>query len=444
MSGADIRDAILERVGGRAEAEVTVATGVQELTRFANSAIHQNVGERLGHVTLRVAAGDRVATADSTNLSDAGLAALVEHALSMAAVAPIDPEWPGFTPPSEPTAAGAFDPAVAAASPDQRADLVAAFVEAGPGMRAAGYCETVATQVTYGNTSGHRLDGEWTRATIDGIHQTNESAGSGHAASHRLGDLDAAAAGAAAAGKAQAGVDATDIKAGDYEVVLEPNAVGTIAMFLAVYGFNGKMVADGQSFVVPGSRQVDPAISLVDDPTDPRAIGAPFDIEGTPKPRLDLIRDGYSRSIVHTRRTAHRAGTTSNGRALAGWMGAFFGAVATNLFVPPGTDHLDDMIGRVERGLLVTEFNYCRVLDPRTLVVTGLTRNGTFMIENGAITHPVTNLRFTQSFVAGLADGAVLGVESEARFANSEYGAGFTHVPSLHLARWRFSGNADG
>ena len=99
---------------------------------------------------------------------------------------------------------------------------------------------------------------------------------------------------------------------------------------------------------------------------------------------------------------------------------------------------------RCERGLLVSEFNYCRILDPKTKVVTGLTRNGTFLVEDGKIVRPVKNLRFTQSFLDALGPGNVLGISREARFADSEFGAGLVHCPALRLGSWRFTGGARG
>jgi len=102
------------------------------------------------------------------------------------------------------------------------------------------------------------------------------------------------------------------------------------------------------------------------------------------------------------------------------------------------------MVASIERGLLVTEFNYCRILDPTTLFVTGLTRNGTFLIEDGKVTRPVTNLRFTESFFDALREGNVVGVGSDARMADSENGPGMVSAPTLHLASWNFTGGAGG
>jgi predicted Zn-dependent protease len=125
----------------------------------------------------------------------------------------------------------------------------------------------------------------------------------------------------------------------------------------------------------------------------------------------------------------------------ANWL---FGPLPINLRTIEGTDTVEEMIAGIDRGLYVATFNYCRVLDPKTQVVTGLTRNGTFMIENGAITGAVTNLRFTQSFVEALGVDRVLGIGDDARFADSEFGPGLVWAPSVRLAGWNFTGGAAG
>jgi len=114
------------------------------------------------------------------------------------------------------------------------------------------------------------------------------------------------------------------------------------------------------------------------------------------------------------------------------------------LFIGGSDTEVGDLIANVERGIYVSTFNYCRILDPKTMVVTGLTRNGTFMIENGRITDAVTNMRFTQSFVDALGDGKILGLGNDARFADSEFGPGITIVPTMHLGSWNFTGGAEG
>jgi predicted Zn-dependent protease len=434
---------VIEQVGDRGEAQVTARRGRPALTRFANSFIHQNVGEEGTSVTLKVAAAGRVASASTTKVDADGLAALVESTLAAAALRPEDPDWPGLAPPAEVPDADHHDPATEEASPDGRARRVAEFVAAGPGMRAAGYCDTEGGTTAFANSAGQQAQGRSSRATIDGIHQTDDSAGSGHQTSWRLADIDAAAAGHMAADRARRSAGPIDVEPGEYEVVLEPECVAALVEFLAFYGFNAKQVIEGQSGIRLGEDQFDPAVSIWDDVTDPAAIGVGFDADGTPKRRLDLVSAGTSTALAHDRRTARRLGTESTGHAVDG--SDVWGAITTNLFLGPGDQSLEDLLAGVERGLLVTTFNYCRILDPKTLVVTGLTRNGTFLVEGGKVGPGVSNLRFTQSFLEALGPGNVLGVGADARFADSEFfGTGVARVPPLRLGAFRFTGGARG
>jgi predicted Zn-dependent protease len=436
----EIAGHVLDLVAGRAEAEVIVTGGVSALTRFANSFIHQNVAEEGYGVSLRVAVSGRVNSATTTSIVN--LQRFVDETIDTASVQRVDEAWPGLAEPMDIVTPHHFDAATAAASPADRAAHVAAFVAAAEDLAAAGYCETVGHDVAFVNTRDHRTFGRYSRATIDGIHQAAGAAGSGHATSKRIGDIDGGAVGAIAADRARRGADAFDLKPGEYEVVLGPEAVGTIAMFLSYYGFNGKRLAEGQSFVRIGEKQFDAAIDLFDDANDPRAIGVGFDGEGTPNHRLELVSRGVSTSVAHDRRSARKAGATSTGHGAPG--SEVWGPFPTSVFLKAGEASVEDMIATVARGLYVATFNYCRVLDPKTLAVTGLTRNGTFMIENGRITGAVTNMRFTQSFIDALAQGRVHHIGSDARFADSEFGPGMMHVPSLHLESWNFTGGAAG
>lgn len=437
-----LADRVVEMVGDEAEARVLVETGNRSLTRFANSYIHQNVGEDSLGVSLTLVRNGRVSSGSTTHTGDGAMRALIDRTLESAAHQPIDADWPGLQPPTGVADIEHWDEGTAEAAPTERARRVGDFVAAGEGLRGAGYCETLGIRTGFANSAGQRLAGRETRAIIDGIHQTDTSAGAGHQAGAAITAIDGSAVGAQAARRAREAAAAYDIKPGEYEVILAPECTATIAVFLSAYGFNAKAAEEGQSFVQLGERQFDPAISLRDDVGDHRALGLPFDTEGVPKRRLDFIRDGVSRSLAHDRRTAAKLGSESTGHGIPG--GEQWGPFPTNVFVGEGGRTVDDMIASVDRGLFVTTFNYCRILDPKSQVVTGLTRNGTFMIENGAITGAVTNLRFTQSFVAGLGPGRVLGVGNDGRFADSEFGPGFVHAPSLHLASWNFTGGADG
>ena len=426
----------------RIEANVSVTRNRHGLTRFANSFIHQHVGEDSVTVSLTLALDGRTTSASTTATDADALEGLVDHAVSSATLQPVDPYWPGATPPSPVAGDGSLDTDTANASPDARAELVRDFVEAGDDLRAAGYADTELLQEAFASTAGQRASGATTRATIDGIHQTSGSAGTAHSTATALGALDAGRAGRTAADLAVRSEEPVDIDPGEYEVVLGPEAVATVLTFLAVYGFNAKSHLEGGSFAQLGERQFDPAITVLTDPTDPRRIGLPFDAEGSPRQRFALVQDGVTSALAHDRRTAKRGDTTTTGNAIPG--GAGIGPVPTDVRMPAGGVPPAEMIASVGRGLLITEFHYVRILDPKTTVATGLTRNGTFLIEDGQVTGAVGNLRFTQSFHEALGDGRVLGVGDDDRYADGEFGAGMVICPSLHLAGWNFTGGAKG
>jgi predicted Zn-dependent protease len=389
-----------------------------------------------------VADAGRVAALTGNRADEQALTGLVEDALEVAGAQPADPDWPGVAPAVELAAADFADTSTLEATPGQRAELVSDFVSADRSYRAAGYCDTHTSEVGFANSAGHTGSYQGSRATIDGIHQSGESAGSAHQTSAALADIDGASAGTLAAERARRGLGAFDLKPGEYEVVLAPEAVATIAMFLGFYGLNGKLHNEDQSFAEVGESQFDESISLSDDPLDASALGSSFDAEGTPKQSHVLVDRGTTSTIVHDRRSARKAGEESTGH---GWSGsASVGPVAAHLVVAPGSASVEDMIGAVERGIYVATFNYCRILDPKSQVVTGLTRNGTFMIENGAIKGAVTDLRFTQSFLEAWGPGRVLDVGNDLRYADCEFGAGLVRAPSMRLGSWNFTGGAAG
>ena len=169
---------MLARIGDRADAEVHVTGGPFSLTRFANSFIHQNVGEEGSTVALRLAVDGRVASGSTTNLTDEGLDRVVDYTIDMAGLRPVDEDWPGLAPIVSIPDVSHFDGATADVSPSARAQIVKDFVDAGPEFRAAGFCETSAPEVVFANTAGQRAYGRSTRATLDGIHQSESSAGS--------------------------------------------------------------------------------------------------------------------------------------------------------------------------------------------------------------------------------------------------------------------------
>lgn len=438
-------DRVLEMIGGRADALVVRGTGTNALTRFANSRIHQNMVSDDDHVRLRVAVEEgRIAQASTTRVDAEGLERLVERAIAAARLCPPDPEYPGLAQSGDVADVDHFDPATAAASPDARAGVVADFVGAGPGLESAGYCSTDADTHVLCTTTGIRYASRSTMAQLDAIHRATAvegppTDGYGQVTSSRIGDLDGQRIGDVAAAKATGGADPVELEPGSYEVVLEARAVAAVLLFPAWLGFNGKAYAEGTSFAHPGEQQFDERVSIWDDATDPRALGRPYDAEGTPKRRVDLVTNGVTVGLAHDRRSAALAGTESTGSSIGQ---ESFGGYPGDLFLAGGDESLEELIGGVERGLLVTDFWYNRILDPKTQVVTGLTRNGLFLIEGGEVAGPVQNLRYTQSVVGALAPGHVLGIGDDAQLVSNE--GGIVHVPSLRLRSWAFTGGAQG
>ncbi len=455
----DLAARILERVvagSPGADVEVSVDRDRVGLTRFANSFIHQNVAEDTLRVGLRVHAGGRTVTCASTVVGEDGVGALVTRALDAAAIAPRDPGWPGVAPPAPVPAVPTIDAATRDATPDDRARRVRDFVAAGAGLETAGYCRTDHWRGAFVNSADHRAAGERADVGLAGIVRHNGADGVARVAGGRLADVDGARLGARAAAKARAGTDPDELAPGHYEVVLEPTAVVDILESLAMWAFNAKAVAERRSVLRIGEAQFDPSVRLADDAP---AAGVPYDAEGTPTARVVLVDSGTTAAVTHDRRTAAVAGTVSTGNSIGS---PSFGSIARHLVLSPpaggegAASEVDgpvndsstaELVAGVERGVLVTDFWYTRVLDPRTLAVTGLTRNGVWAIERGEVTRPLRNFRFTQAYAGALMPGAVLGVGRTASVVPGDaYAASMPWwtAPALRLATWHFTGGASG
>ncbi|MFI6161061.1 TldD/PmbA family protein [Micromonospora haikouensis] len=476
-------DLVRRLAGPRAEAEVVVTRADLALTRFANSFVHQNVAESGVSVRLRVHAEGRTAAGGGSVVTPDGLAALVERALAAARLCPPDPAWPGLTPRSPVPAAPAWDEATAFAEPGERAERVRAFVDAVGGLEAAGYCRTGYRAAAFANSTGHSAQGVAAEAAMDGIARTGGADGVARLHVDRLADLDGAALGARAAAKARAAVDPVELPPGRYEVVLEPAAVADLLHNFALWGFNGKRHAERQSFAEPGVAQFDPAVTLVDDPL--AGSGLPFDVEGTGRRALTLVDAGTTVAVAHDRRSGAAAGVGSTGHASPD--AATFGPMPVNLrlsgpaqagdagapaHAPAGgyraqhaagaghgdgaqhgspapagplvDDSTADLVAGMERGLLVSDLWYTRVLDTKSLVITGLTRNGVWLVEGGVPVRAVQNFRFTESYPRALGPGAVLGIGRRAVRQPDRVDGVWWDAPALRLAAWNFTGGASG
>jgi PmbA protein len=408
------------------------------LTRFASSRIHQNTWRE--DVEVRVTAvvdGIRTGVASTHALDPASVRRAAEDAVGIARVSPGDPDFPGLAPPATAPEKRSYDEATAEATPAERAAAVrAALAELPAGMEGAGYVETGGDEVVLLSTTGLRLAARLSRAGISVMAMTETSSGHAERLEPRLADLDPVALAARAVDKAERGRDPEPLEPGVYSVILEPPATATLLQFLGYLGFGGKAFLEGRSFMAGriGERIASELVTIVDDPLADDALGLPFDFEGVPAQRVVLLDRGVARGVVWDRTTAARAGTSSTGHALP--PPNPYGPLPLNLRMEPGTTPLEEMVASTERGLLVTRFHYTNVVAEKETVLTGMTRDGTFLVEDGRVSRGVRNLRYTQSALEALADVEAVGDRTEIA---TELFFGGARAPALKVRRFRFS-----
>ena len=412
------------------------------LTRFASSSIHQSTHREDTGVRVRVIKDDRIGVASTNDFTIEGARRAADHALEMANVVAPDALFPGLAPQADVPEVDVYDEATASATPAFRADGVADLVAQCPdGFTAAGAFETIASEVAVANTEGQFC---WAPSTMASITTVVSGGEGGHGFAEvfeaATSDVDPIEIGKRAAGKAVASQSPWDIEAGRYPVVLEPAAVSTLVGFLAWIGFGGRSLAEGRSCFSgkEGQQVAAGAVSIYDDARARGTLGLPFDFEGVPRSRVDLIKDGTFLGGVYDLRTAKQAGVGTTGHALPPPNPE--GPFPLNLFMEPGGSSVEEMIAGTERGLLVTRFHYTNVVHPIESTITGMTRDGTFLIENGEIAHPVKNLRFTQSIVEALTGTEMIGRDTELA---SEFFFSASRVPALKVASFNFSGRSD-
>ena len=412
------------------------------LTRFANSVIHQSTFREDTGLRVRVVSRNRTGVASSNDFSETGARAAAASAREMAEVAPPDPLFPGLAPRAATAEVDRYFDGTAQSTPASRADEVERLIDRCPvGFSAAGAFETAAAELGVANSEGQFCWSPSTMASLTTVMSGGEH-GSGFAESFSGSAefIDPEALGARAADKAVLSQRPVELDPGTYPVVLEPSAVATLAGFLAYVGFGGRgYIEDRSCFSGKAGRQVAaPSISIWDDGGDPRTLGAAFDFEGVPRQRVELIKDGVFLDAVYDLRTGKQAGKPSTGHGLPAPNTE--GPFPLNLFMAEGDASVEDMIRSTQRGVLVTRFHYSNIVNPIESSITGMTRDGTFLIEDGEVKHPVKNFRFTQSILEALRDTTMIGRDTELA---SEFFFSASRVPALKIEEFHFSGRSD-
>jgi PmbA protein len=423
---------------GASDAEVLILGGTEELTRFANSQIHQNVAETNTQVNLRFVAGKQVGVTSTNRLDDDSLGRLARSAAEIARLQPEREDFMGL-PESGPLTLvdGAYARTTLACTPEQRADGAQAVIAAADDadVLSFGSFKTVTEDVTVANTRGIRAHERRSYSHLIAL-ASGPDGESGYAetAAVDINHIDAAAIGREAAAKARAMRNAQEIAPGDYPVVLEEYAVVDLLDMLGYVGFSALAVQEGRSFFEPGKKVGSELVSIWDDAADAAGTPASFDYEGVAKERVDLVDRGACVDVVFDHQTAAKAGRRSTGHGLPApnpW-----GPFPLNQQMAAGATPRDELIGGLERGLLVTRFHYTNPVHPKLAIVTGMTRDGLFLVEGGEIRGPVRNLRFTQSYLDALA--GVEAVGDTRRLLRGFLGS--VVVPAVRISAFTFTG----
>jgi len=297
------------------------------------------------------------------------------------------------------------------------------------GLEAGGLAQTTGISRLVMNSAGREVHGYSSRASFSLTASGASGEGWAEAIARTVGAIKADQVVARAVDKAQRSQDPLELAPGEYTVVLEPAAVGALLLFTAYQGFGAREVEEEASFLCGrlGQRVFSECVRLRDDSRHPLHAQLPFDGEGTARAPLTLIEAGAPTRPVTDRNWAARRGEESTGHALQ--QPSASGPRPQSLVLDPGQQSLEQLVAGVERGLLVTQLHYVNLIDPRELVLTGMTRYGTFLIENGRVGRAVRNLRFTDSLVRLL--GQVRAVGSEQQLCGALFDGEIVSAPLL-------------
>jgi PmbA protein len=391
--------------------------------------------------------GRAIGVVSTNSLAVPDLRRALADAAALAKASRPDEGWPGVAEPEAIAKPQAFDEETAAADAAAQARDIARICSAMPrGMRAAGTQQIELSEDAVANTRGVAAYAPSTMAYVRAL-VLNEPSGSGYAEdlAWRASALDTAAVAERASKKAALDHDRIQLEPGDYEAVFEELAVAEILRIVSITGLGGEQVREGRSFMSGriGEKVTGDRFTLNDDALDARTVGIPFDVEGTPKRAVPLVEKGVARGPVYDRASAKAAGTRSTGHA-ADRSRYAPGGHAANLSMAGGTATREELIGAVRRGVLITRFHYTNTPDPRAATMTGTTRDGTFLIEDGRITRALANVRYTMSALDLFAGIDLLGPQRLARdwWSSNGMGSVMCLVPPMKVRRATITGSS--
>jgi predicted Zn-dependent protease len=444
------------RAAGASDADATYEGGTLGVTRFANSSFTQAGIVEDGRARVRAALGDRVGAATTSIVTKHGLATAAKAAVEIARhQRPSD--FGGFARSGEQSAGGAtirtaWSEATASFGPGDRAEALSrVFAHAATAkLLCAGAFRNGPREmavVTDGGVAKYHRD---TAASLEIIALDGDA--SGHASFYggdvRAIDLDALAE--TAVDKASRSRTRVDVPPGPMDTVLCAPAVSEAMEWMAMTGFSARALLDGMSLLTgqQGRTIMAPAVTIADDPTyaHPNAVPLPFDSDGMGKQVVTFVDRGVGGRVVNDRPTARKLADDRGSTGHAAPIGDDLteGPAPTNLVFHPGGDSVEQLVGKVERGLYVTRFHYVNgFLDTRRAVMTGMTRDGTFLIDNGKLGAAVNNLRWTESFWEALGAARLGGIGRELKASATTWtSVGGYLCPAILVRGFRFTGRS--
>ena len=419
------------------EMEVSIFGGRTGNIRYARNTVNTSGETNEIRLSVNSVFGKKVGSSSTNELDDASLKKVVARAEEIAKLAPENPEYMPMLGPQTYPEAATFSSATDKIDPEFRAKLAGDSIEVSSGgdLTAAGYLEDFSGFVATGNSKG--LFGYNTSTSVDFsiTVRTTDGTGSGYATRdfNDVNLLNSKEVTTIAMQKAQASANAQAIEPGKYTVILEPTAAGDL-MGLLTRGFDARSADEGRSFMSKkgggtrlGEKLFDERVTITSDPTNTEIPMAPWDGDGLPMQKTTWVENGVVKNLAYSRFWAEKQGVkplSSPGRGFGGGGFIFAG----------GNESIADMIKSTERGVLVTRFWYIRAVDPQTLLFTGLTRDGTFYIENGQIKFPVKNFRFNESPIIMLNNIESMGVPQR---------VGGSLIPAMKIRDFTFTSLSD-
>jgi len=390
----------LAKAAGADETEVQLDETIDALTRFANNAVHQNVAEQGVTVSVRTVTDRRTARATTNRLDEDSLRKAVESSLELAHSQPKNPNLLPMPGKQRYRAVNRFSRETAALSPETRARTVKQVSDLAirSGQVAAGIFSSGQSQLALGNSRGLFAVHRQTQAEFSITMQDDPASSWAKANSGDVRNIDPQALARRASEKAKMAKDAQELAPGKYTVILEPAAVLDLVGFL-FYDFAATALADQRSCLNKrmGKQLFGKNIGIVDDVYHPLQLGTPFDGEGMPRQRVSLVERGVAKNLVYSRASAKKAHKKPTGHGFG--LPNEYGEAPMNLVFDGGSSSVEKMVAGTDRGLLVTRVWYIREVDPYEKIMTGMTRDGLFLVEKGKVTTAVRNFRFNQSLI---------------------------------------------